>query len=163
MCVDTKEYLEYLIEEYSDTVYRLAISRLRNKENAEDVYQEVFLRLSKKIPKFESKEHEKAWIIRVTINCSKTLLGSKHLKSTEELSLQDGSYIDNPDDKNDVLLAVLQLPIRYRTVIHLFYYEGYKIEEISEILGAKENTVKSWLMRARKKLKSEMEGGLDDE
>jgi len=67
------EYLEYLVETYSDTVYRLAMSRTRNKETSEDVYQEVFLRLAKKIPEFENEIHEKAWIIRVTINCSKNI------------------------------------------------------------------------------------------
>ena len=74
------EYLEYLIETYSNTVYRLAMSRTRNKEASDDVYQEVFLRLAKQIPEFANEEHEKAWIIRVTINCSKNILGDKFTK-----------------------------------------------------------------------------------
>ena len=70
------EYIEYMLEKYADMVYRLAISRTRDKDNGEDVFQEVFLRLSKNLPDFESEEHEKAWLIRVTINCSKNLLNS---------------------------------------------------------------------------------------
>ncbi|MCL2354908.1 MAG: sigma-70 family RNA polymerase sigma factor [Oscillospiraceae bacterium] len=87
----TNEYIEYLVNEYSDTIFRLAMSRTKNKENSEDVYQEVFLRLAKKIPEFENKEHEKAWIIKVTINCSKTMLSSKHLKNRSELSENVGA------------------------------------------------------------------------
>ena len=79
------KYLEKMIEKYSNMIYRLALVRTRTKENAEDVYKEVFLRLSKKMPEFESEEHEKAWLIRATINCSKNLLNSKFLKNTEEL------------------------------------------------------------------------------
>ena len=82
---DPNKYMEYLIEEYSDMVYRLAMSRTRKKENSEDVYQEVFLRLAKKLPEFESKDHEKAWIIKVTINCSKNILSSKFSKHDVEL------------------------------------------------------------------------------
>ena len=163
MATDKDKYLEYLIEEYSDTIYRLAMSRTRNKEVSEDVYQEVFLRLAKKIPEFESKEHEKAWMIRVTINCSKTILSSKHLKSNAELKENDSIILDEADEKNDVYYAVAGLPLKYRTVIYLFYYEGYKIEEMSMILDANVNTVKSWLSRARAELKTKIEGGLEDE
>ena len=163
MHTDSNKYLEYLVEEYSDTIYRLAMSRTRNKENAEEVYQEVFLRLARKLPEFESKEHEKAWLIKVTINCSKNLLSSKHLKNNAELKENDNIVLDENDGKNDVYFAVLDLPLKYRTVIHLFYYEGYKIEEMSKILEANTNTIKSWLSRAREKLKTKMQGGLDDE
>ena len=163
---DKDKYLKYLIEEYSDMVYRLAMSRTRKKENSEDVYQEVFLRLSKKLPIFESKEHEKSWIIRVTINCSKNVLGSKHIKYNVELDENihdDVMAQDRSDEKNDIYYAVLGLPLKYRTVIHLFYYEGYKIEEISKILKVKENTIKSQLVRAREKLKTKIEEGFKDE
>ena len=163
MITDTNQYLEYLIEEYSDTIYRLAMSRTRSKEISEDVYQEVFLRLAKKLPEFESKEHEKAWLIRVTINCSKNMLSSKHLKYNTELKENDNIILDEDDVKNDVYYAVAELPLKYRTVIHLFYYEGYKIDEMSTILDANVNTVKSWLSRARAQLKTKIEGGLDDE
>ncbi|MCL2383578.1 MAG: RNA polymerase sigma factor [Oscillospiraceae bacterium] len=163
---EKRKYLNYLVEEYSDMVYRLAMARTKEKENAEDVYQEVFLRLSKKIPNFESTEHEKAWIIRVTINCSKNILSSKHLKHNVELKeniYDDNTVPDKNDEANDLYCVVLDLPLKYRTVIHLFYYEGYKIEEISKILKTKENTVKSWLSRARERIKTKMEEGAKNE
>ena len=163
MHADTNKYLEHLVEEYSDTIYRLAMSRTKNKDNAEDVYQEVFLRLAKKLPIFESKKHEKAWIIKVTINCSKNILNSKHSRNDVELKDTDNVMPDENDEKNDVYYAVLELPLKYRTVIYLFYYEGYRIEEMSKILNTNVNTIKSWLSRARKKLKSKIGGGLEDE
>lgn len=155
------EYLEYLIETYSDTVYRLAMSRTRRKENSEDVFQEVFLRLSKKIPQFESTEHEKAWIIRVTINCSNSILESKWSKIVQ---MENEEIPFETKERHDIYYAVLSLPLKYRTIIYLFYYEGYKTNEISKILKIKENTVKSQLLRAREQLKVKMEGGdLEDE
>ena len=153
------EYLEYLIETYSDTVYRLAMSRTKRKETSDDVYQEVFLRLAKKIPEFENEEHEKAWIIRVTINCSKNILGDKfawHTVGAGDLTCPGTRGLvplQDKTDENEIYYAVLGLPLKYRTVIYLFYYEGYKIEEISKILKVNENTVKSQLMRARNRLK----------
>ena len=171
--MEKDKYLEYLIEEYSDMVYRLAMSRTRKKEASEDVYQEVFLRIAKKLPEFENKEHEKAWLIRVTINCSKNILMDKFTKHTagEELctcqsecnsSLQNEMLPDKSDEKNDLYYAVLDLPLKYRTVIHLFYYEGYKIEEISRMLKIKESTIKSQLLRAREMLKVKVKGGIED-
>ena len=157
---NTKEYLEYLVEEYSNMVYRLAISRTRNKEESEDIYQEVFLRLSKKIPKFENEEHEKAWLIRVTINCTKTVLGSKFKNTIEEL--KENLEFDT-EGRSSVYYSVLELPLKYRTVIHLHYYEGYKIEEISKILNINTNTIKTRLSRAREQLRNKMEGGLEYE
>ena len=154
------KYLEEMINKYSDMVYRLAMARTGKKENSEDVFQEVFLRLSKKMPKFENEEHEKAWLIRVTINCSKNLLNSAFLRhksdTEEELTFQT-------EDRHDVYYAVLELPLKYRTIIYLYYYEGYNINEISHILKIKENTIKSQLVRAREKLKTKLEGVFEDE
>ena len=153
-------YLEKIVDKYSDMVYRLAMTRTGKKENSEDVFQEVFLRLSKKMPNFKNEEHEKAWLIRVTINCSKNLLNSaflRHKSDTEkELTFEN-------EDRHEIYYAVLELPLKYRTIIYLYYYEGYKINEISKILKINENTVKSQLARAREKLKTKLEGGLEDE
>ena len=154
------EYLKELIEKYSDMVYRLAMSRTRNREMSDDVYQEVFLRLARKLPDFENEAHEKAWLIKVTINCSKNILGSSFLKNTTELS--ENLAIED-EERHEVYYAVLGLPLKYRTIIHLFYYEGYKIEEISKMLHINVNTVKSQLSRAREQLKVKMEGGFGDE
>ena len=157
---NTNEYLEKMIDKYSNMIYKLALVRTKTKENSEEVYQEVFLRLAKKLPNFESEEHEKAWLIRVTINCSKNLLNTNFLRVTTELN--DEIPIETKE-RHDIYYAVQELPLKYRTIIHLYYYEDYKISEISQILGMKENTVKSRLKRAREKLKQKMEGGILDE
>ena len=157
--LNKEKYLENMIEKYSDMVYRLALTRTNTKENSEDVYQEVFLRLAKKMPKFENEEHEKAWIIRVTINCSKNLLNSSFLKNTTEMKEE---IVFETKERHDIYYAVQELPIKYRTIIYLFYYEGYKINEISKILKINENTIKARLTRAREKLKEKIEGGLEE-
>ena len=149
------QYLEKMVEKYSNMIYRLALIRTKTKENSEDVYQEVFLRLAKKMPDFKSEEHEKAWLIRVTINCSKNLLNSKFFRNTAELK-EDIPF--ETEEKHDIYYSVQKLPIKYKTIVHLYYYENYKIKEISQILKMKENTVKSYLARAREKLKMEEEG-----
>ena len=149
------QYLEKMIEKYSNMIYRLALIRTKTKENSEDVYQEVFLHLAKKMPDFKSEEHEKAWLIRVTINCSKNLLNSKFFKNTSELK-EDIPF--ETEEKHNIYYSVQKLPIKYKTIVHLYYYENYKIKEISQILKMKENTVKSYLARAREKLKMEEEG-----
>ena len=149
------QYLEKMVEKYSNMIYRLALIRTKTKENSEDVYQEVFLRLAKKMPDFKSEEHEKAWLIRVTINCSKNLLNSKFFRNTAELK-EDIPF--ETEEKHNIYYSVQKLPIKYKTIVHLYYYENYKIKEISQILKMKENTVKSYLARAREKLKMEEEG-----
>ena len=158
--VDENKYLEKMIEKYSDMVYRLALTRTKSKDSSEDVYQEVFFRLARKMPEFESEEHKKAWLIRVTINCSKNILSSSFLKHRAEL---DENIKFETQERHDIYYAVLKLPIKYRTVIHLYYYEDYSIKEISKILNINENTVKTHLARARKKLEEDIKGGIEDE
>lgn len=160
VCINKKQYLEETIEKYSNMVYRLAIARTGNSEEAQDVYQEVFLRLAKKMPEFQSEEHKKAWIIRVTINCSKTILNSSFRKHKAEL---DENLSFETPERHDIYYAVLKLPIKYKTVVHLYYYENYSIKEISNILRTNENTIKSRLARARKQLEIAIKGGIEDE
>ena len=150
------EYLNYMIEKYSDLVYRIALTRTNNKSDSEDIFQEVFLRITKKMPVFETEEHEKAWVIRVTLNCSNTLLTSNWRKKTGEL---DENIVFETKDRHDIYYEVAKLPVKYRTVIYLFYYEGYKINEIAKILNTNESTVKTQLARAREKLKENMKIG----
>lgn len=159
-CENKNEYLEAMVNKYADMVYRLALTRTKHIENSEDVFQEVFYRLSKKMPKFETEDYEKAWLIRVTINCTNNLLNSKFLK--KDVELKEEIKFETEEISN-IYLAVLKLPKKYRTIIHLYYYEGYKINEISKMLGIKENTLKSQLSRARQKLKTCIEGGMEDE
>ena len=153
-------YLKQTIEEYADTVYRIALTRCKSIETAEDVFQEVFMRFSEKNPKFENKEHEKAWFIRVTINLTKNIKESAWNKKVVRL---DENIIFSTKEENDVYGAVCTLPQNYRTVIYLLYYEGYKVNEISKLIGKPEGTIKTWLFRAREILKQELEGGFENE
>ena len=141
-------------EKHSDMVYRLAVARVKNKYDADDILQEVFLRFIKYKDKVENEEHLKALLIRITINCSKSLLTSGWFKRTEPLSESLSVW----DEYSDTLDAVLRLPQKYRTVIHLHYYMGYSVDEIAIILKSKPSTVKSRLHRARQKLKLDLEG-----
>ena len=141
-------------QKHSDMVYRLAVARVKNKYDADDILQEVFLRFIRCKDNVENDEHLKALLIRITINCSKSMLTSSWFKRTEPLS----ESLSVSDEYSDTLDVVMRLPQKYRTVIHMHYYMGYSVEEIAVILKSKPSTVKSWLHRARQKLKIYLEG-----
>lgn len=159
---EKKKFVEDLIEKYGDMVYRLAISRVKNKEEAEDIFQEVFLKVYEKMPEFISKEHEKYWIIRVTINLSKNAITTAWHRKTSYLESKD-IYGEETNKDYDVYIEVLKLSPKYRTIIQLFYYENLKIDEIAEILNINSNTVKTRLKRARETLKGRLKGGFENE
>lgn len=155
-----QEYIENLIAEYGDMVYRLAISRVKNIEEAEDIFQEVFLKIYEKMPEFVSKENEKYWIIRVTINLSKNVLTTAWHRKVTPL---ENEITFKEQEVSDVYFEVLRLPLKYRTIIQLFYYEDLTLEEIARVMKMNSNTVKTRLRRAREKLKIRLEGGFDYE
>lgn len=153
--METRQQLpeEKVIERYSSMVYRLAFSRTGTKQDAEDVYQEVFYRYLRKHPAFESEEHRKAWLLRVTVNCANSYLASPWRKRRAEMP-EDLSFEDR---RNQELYQELrQLPGKYREVIHLFYYEEFSIEEIAGVLKRKPSTVRTQLTRAREMLRKVM-------
>lgn len=150
-----------VIKEYSDMVFRLAFARTGNQSDAQDVMQEVFLKYIQEEKTFEDKEHLKAWLIRVTINTAKNLVISAWHQRTAQLEEADAVVVEIKE-KSSVYYAMLELPEKYRDILHLFYYEDYSIEEISRILEMNESTVKSRLRRGRQKLK-EILGGAEDE
>ncbi len=154
------EEIKNMIEKYSGLVYKVAITRSGNIENAEDVFQEVFVKYSQKMPKFENEEHEKAWFIRVTINLTKNLHNQAWNRKT--VPLEETIQFEEKEEEN-IFQIVSTLPQNYRTVVYLFYYEGYKIKEISKILKTREGTIKTWLSRARESLKEKIEGGFENE
>ena len=154
------ESIEEIMEKYSDMVYRLALSRTRKIESAEDVFQEVFFKLSQKSPNFESEQHQKAWLVRVTINCSKNILSSAW--NTKVQSLEEDITFETKE-KNEVYYEVLKLPIKERTIIYLFYYEKFKLAEIAKMMGISEKNAKTRLFRARQILKQKLIGGFEDE
>lgn len=150
--------IDDVIEYYADMVYRLAVSYTGSRADADDVFQEVFIRLVRKNPRFESEEHRKAWLLKVTINCSKKLLGSSWKRKTVEYDegINDSMTFEMQDD-SDLFYAVQKLPPKYRVVIHLFYYEDMSSKDIARSLNQFETTIRSQLSRARKKLKKLLE------
>jgi RNA polymerase sigma-70 factor (ECF subfamily) len=146
------------IEKYADSVRRICFVYLKNYHDTEDVFQDVFLKYVLHDAEFQSDDHEKAWIIRVAINACKDTLRSffrKKVTSIEEL-ITEPSFVD--DDKREVLDAVLRLPPKYKDVIYLFYFEGYSVLEIATMLKKNENTIYTWLSRARTQLRTSLGG-----
>lgn len=150
-----------IVEKYFDMIYRLAVSQTKSCYAADDVVQEVFLRYIKADRDFESEEHIKAWLIRVTINCSKNIFLASQRKKTLPLSETEDIPVFDVKEKSDVFYAVSELPQKYRAVIHLFYYEDMSIEEISKYMSINPSTVKSQLSRARKLLREKLKGDYD--
>lgn len=142
--------LEILVEQYENTLYRAALAILGDAHEAEDAVQDTFLKYLEKAPVFESAEHEKAWLLRVTANGCKSRLRSPWRKRTAPLL---DSYPAATEEERGTLEAVLALPPRDRAAVHLFYYEGYQAREIAAMTGEAEGTVRSRLSRAREKLK----------
>ena len=150
------------VERYADTVKRLCMVHLKNTADTEDIFQTVFLKYALSSAEFESREHEKAWFIRVTINACKDLLKSFFRSRTVSLEVLAELPAEMSDDNRYVLEAVLSLPDKYKEVVYLHYYEDYTAPEIGKILGKNVNTVYTLLNRARQMLREKL-GGEGDE
>lgn len=155
------EYIKYVLDTYSKMIVRLAFTYTKSLCDAEDIAQDVFVSLIEKNKTFENSEHEKAWLIRVTVNKSKNFVKSSWVKKT--VPIDEAMTKTSEEKSDDILEEVLKMPEKYRTVIHLFYYEGYPINEIAEILGKSTGTIGTWLSRGRKILRERLEGGFTDE
>lgn len=150
------------VERYADTVKRLCMVHLKNTADTEDIFQTVFLKYALSSAEFESREHEKAWFIRVTINACKDLLKSFFRSRTVSLEVLAELPAELDEDKRYVLEAVLSLPDKYREVVYLHYYEDYTAPEIGRILGKNVNTVYTLLNRARQMLREKLGGDGDE-
>lgn len=147
------------IEQYADTVRRICFVHLKNRADTEDIFQTVFVKYLLHTAPFESTEHERAWVIRVTINACKDLLKSVFRSRTVSLEeLTDRAAIVPEQEQREVLQAVLALPVQYRDVIYLHYYEGYTAPEMAGILGKNVNTIYTRLTRARGMLRQSLGG-----
>ena len=133
---------------------------LKNQEDAEEVYQETFIKLYENFKKMKNDEHMKHWLIRVTINNCKMLMRKRKRENIVEL---DENISAEDNHNSDSIEAVKKLPEKYRIVIYLFYYEQYKVSEMSKILKISEGTIKSQLSRARDMLKNELKEEFDYE
>ena len=149
------------IERYGDMVRRLCLVHLKKPADTEDIFQNVFLKYVLSPVVFESPEHEKAWLIRVTLNACKDLVKSFFRSRTVPLE----ELLDQPaplsEEHREVLEAVLALPPKYRDAVYLHYYEGYTAAEIGKLLGKNTNTVYTLLTRAREQLRKTLGGDRD--
>lgn len=152
--IQKEQQYNKIVEKYSDMIFRIAYQYLFNNYDAEDIVQEVFVKLLTKKVIFKDEEHVKSWLIRVTINqCLdyKKTLAKRSVVPIENMEIPF-------EQKEEGILEELQLLKEdERNVLYLYYYEGYKIKEIAKILKQKQNTINSKLTRARKKLKEIME------
>lgn len=144
------------VERHQDMVYRIALHYFGNPQDAEDTVQEVFLRLYTWQKSFDSPEHLRRWLIRVTANACKDALRSpwrKRRVSLEELPMEPA--FEQPEQA-ELYMEVMKLPEKYRVVLDLFYYEELSVREIAEVLRVRQSTVTTRLLRARKLLKTQL-------
>lgn len=149
------------IERYADMVRRLCFVHLKNEADTEDIFQTVFLKYVLYRGEFESEEHEKAWFIRVTVNACRDLLRSFFRSRTVPQEELEGAAAELPQERREVLDAVLSLPAKYRDAVYLHYYEGYTAPEIGKLLGKNTNTIYTLLTRARQLLREKLGGEHD--
>ncbi|MCL2019695.1 MAG: sigma-70 family RNA polymerase sigma factor [Oscillospiraceae bacterium] len=153
--IDAKmDVVEGIILRHKDKVFRTAVAIMGNTADAEDIFQDVFLKLFEKQPVFDSPEHEAAWLIKVTANMSKSRL--RLFWRVNKVPLSETIPAQNEEQSN-LIEIISVLPPKYKTAIHLFYYEGYSIKEIAELTNQKESTVGNQLARARRMLKNYLE------
>lgn len=148
---DRSELIESIIRKYADMIYRIAYQNTGSFADADDILQEVSIALITKDAPLEDETYLKSWLIRVTINKCRDL--HRHLKVIETEPLEEHEDIPTKE-KRDIMEEVQQLPETYRTIIYLYYYENYTLQEIADTMQKSINTVSSGLQRARKQLKT---------
>ncbi|MGI5958545.1 MAG: sigma-70 family RNA polymerase sigma factor [Massiliimalia sp.] len=158
--IDSNGEMQSLLETYSKTVLSVAYGYVKNMADAEDIAQDVFISLVESKVRFNNSEHEKAYIIRTTMNRCKNFLRAAQIRRV--VPLEDNLTTSMPEEQGELLSAVLSLPVKYRTVIHLYYYENYSIKEIAEITHKNAATIGTLLARGRKLLKEALKGGESD-
>lgn len=145
---------EMLYTAHHATVYRVCLLYLKNRVDAEDITQSVFLNLIRHGMVFASDEHAKAWLIRVASNACKNVLRSWWRNT---VAMDESLPVPEPTPQDETIVKVLALPDKYKLPLYLHYYEGYTAAEIGQMLGGREATVRSWLLRGRQMLKLEIE------
>lgn len=149
------QQLEAAYDAYGAAVYRLALTFLGQRADAEDVTQETFCRLLYRAPAFTNEQHKKRWLLQVAANLSRDQLRGFWRKQVTQL--EDTLPAVAPEEL-DALNAVMALPEKFKLPIHLYYYEGYSVAEVADILKLGQSAVKMRLKRGRELLKLELEG-----
>ena len=158
---DELRHIEYAVEKYIQMLFRICYGILCNKEDAEDAVQETFLKYMTKAPLFKDSDHEKAWLIKVATNISKNMSRFNNRNATE--NLDELRQIGIKDSDRDIFLLIMQLPAKYKTVLNLYYIEGYRANEIAQITNTSPVTIRKRLQYGRKLLKLELERNDSDE
>ena len=157
-----RDNADCLVNKYADMILRISYMYLKHTQNAEDICQEVFMKLATRDFHFDDPAHEKAWIVRTTINACKDHLRTDFWKRVTVLD--EACDIPTPaEPESELLPYIMELPKNYRISIYLYYYEDYRVKEIASILGKNENTVSAYLTRGRKKLKAVLESRSDQQ
>lgn len=159
--------IENVISNYDDMIYRIAFSITKNKSDADDIFQEVFLKYIQHANtyKFKNEEHLKRWLIKVCVNCSKDMVSSnwsKHISIDDDennIDIADNISILNDSEVNiDIRNALNSIPAKYRTVIYLYYFENLSTKDIANVINSNSTLVRVYLSRARKMLKDKLGG-----
>ena len=155
--------IDDVIEAYQSTVYGIALTRVKNRADADDIYQEVFLTYFRKNPQCNDPGHLKAWLINTTINCTKKHLRQRRRAGVPLEELPEEVYA--LEDSGDISLyeALCVLPEPYRMALHLFYFEDMPTQAIAKALGQRPGTVRTQLSRGRALLREKLEGDFFDE
>lgn len=151
----TEEEINELVNKYSSLIFRISYCILCNSEDAEDAVQETFLKYITKAPEFNSEEHRKAWLIRVSANISKNMLMFRLRRET--VSIDDIENIGISENDFEIFELIMSLPAKHKIVMTLYYVEGYRSKEIAEIIGISEETVRKRLQKGRELLRIEFE------
>lgn len=161
---DTNKNMERLIDTYGKDVLRISYMYLKDKSLSEDAFQEVFIKIYKNYDSFQGKSSERTWIIRITINTCKDMLRSFWLRRVivkDEIEFSDFGDVEQQFENKLLFDEVLKLPLTYKEVIILYYYQGFNTLEIGRILDVAEGTVRSRLHRAREILKKNCDGRVE--
>ncbi len=142
-----------IYERNADGIYRLCFSYLKNKDDAFDAMQNTFFRMLQKDVVFENREHEKAWLIVCASNICKNVLSHWWRKN---VSIEERDLSGVRQEDRELLMVVLNLPVKYRIVVYLYYYEGYNSTEIGKIMGKNDATIRGWLKKGRELLGKEI-------
>ena len=152
--------MEQIYDKFSGAVYRAAFAYCKNSADAEDITQETFIKRFQSNIDFRDEKAEKAWLMKVTANrCRDMFRSPRYRFMYHSVPLEEAGLIYETPEESAVFRAVMELPPKYRIAVHLYYYEGYAVKDIGKLLKEPEGTISSRLSRARKKLKTLLEGG----
>lgn len=159
MTAEEASYFSDLYTKYANDLYRICLLYLKRKEEAEEAVSEAFVRVMERKPSFENEAHEKSWLIKTAVNICKNICRSpwkNRIQSDEDVTL----YLSEPEELS-LMEEILSLPPKYRVILYLHYYQGYKTNEIAEMMNMKQSTILSRLSRGRKQLRELLiQGGI---